>query len=222
MRVSAEASPSDASRLRAATRRHCQLGCKQRTSSRSRANTLARSAGTRHRVPVDERPCSEQAVVNRPQQMPADSEEILHHVVDGREALLMGSPEAAAHMVSLQGARWNVRAACTSRSVSRAARSRRCEWGARRCGWPSAHVSLGCRRRGTPAGKARRGSSQAGCDRGSNAVQADASPGKPSSASPWCSGLTRIASGRREAPTRRYSETSPRPAALAGYRPSAA
>ena len=49
-------------------------------------------------MPFEERPRSEHAVVNRPQQMSADPEEILHHAVDGREALEMGGRLEVAHL----------------------------------------------------------------------------------------------------------------------------
>ena len=45
--------------------------------------------GTRHHFPLDERPGAQEAVVHRPQQVSAHSEEILDHAVDRREALQM-------------------------------------------------------------------------------------------------------------------------------------
>ncbi len=64
----------------------------------SRPIARARSADARHRVPFDERPCSEQAVVSRPQQMSADPEEILHEPMYRREALHMGGRLEAPHL----------------------------------------------------------------------------------------------------------------------------
>ena len=45
---------------------HCQLGVTVRCSA-SRSFALARSARTRRRIPFDERPLSEHAVVPRPE-----------------------------------------------------------------------------------------------------------------------------------------------------------
>ena len=47
----------------------------------------ARSAGTRHRIPRDERLGSQQPVVNSPEQVPTHPEEILHNAVHRRETL---------------------------------------------------------------------------------------------------------------------------------------
>ena len=41
------------------------------------------SAGTRHLTPHEERAHSQQAVVDRPQQMPAHPKEVLHEAVHG-------------------------------------------------------------------------------------------------------------------------------------------
>jgi hypothetical protein len=49
-------------------------------------------------MPFDERPCSEQAVANRPQQVSDDPEEILYHSVYGREALQMGRRLEPGHL----------------------------------------------------------------------------------------------------------------------------
>jgi hypothetical protein len=59
--------------------------------SPSKSSAVARSASGRHRIPFDDRPRSEQAVVNRPQPVSADQEEILHYAMHGREALQVGS-----------------------------------------------------------------------------------------------------------------------------------
>ena len=70
--------------------RHCQLGANGALLSlRGRAASL-KLADARHRIPFDKRPRPKQAVVNRAQQMSADSEEILYDAMDGREALQMG------------------------------------------------------------------------------------------------------------------------------------
>ncbi len=76
---------------------HCQLGA-DGAFSPSRSSAVVHSAGGRHRIPFNERPRSEQAVVNRPQEVSADTEEILYHAVYGREALQMGSRLEAAHL----------------------------------------------------------------------------------------------------------------------------
>ncbi len=54
--------------------------------------------GTRHRLPFDENPRPQQAVMPRPQQMSAHPEEILHHALDRREALQMDRRLEAPHL----------------------------------------------------------------------------------------------------------------------------
>ncbi len=54
--------------------------------------------GTRHRLPFDEGPRSQQAVMRRPQQMSTHPEEILYHTVDRREALQMDGRLETPHL----------------------------------------------------------------------------------------------------------------------------
>ena len=65
--------------------------------SASRSFALARSARTRRRIPFDERPPSEHAVVPRPESMSPDSKEILRHSVYRREPLHVGGRREAPH-----------------------------------------------------------------------------------------------------------------------------
>ena len=57
-----------------------------------RSSVLSQLVGARHR------PCSKRTVVNRPQQVSADSKEILYDAMDGREALQMGGRLEAPHL----------------------------------------------------------------------------------------------------------------------------
>ena len=61
-----------------------------------RSSVLTQLAGARHRIPFDERSCSKRTVVNRPQQMSADSKEILYDAMDGSVA--MGGRLEAPHL----------------------------------------------------------------------------------------------------------------------------
>jgi hypothetical protein len=71
----------------------------ERAFRRAGVGADERSVDTRHCIPFREYPRSEQQVVRRPQQMTAHSEEILHHAVDGREALELSHGLEAAHLV---------------------------------------------------------------------------------------------------------------------------
>ena len=62
------------------------------------SSVLTQLARARHRIPFDERPRSKRTVVNRPQQMSADSKEILYDAMDGREALQMRGRLEAPHL----------------------------------------------------------------------------------------------------------------------------
>ena len=63
-----------------------------------KSTPASQSAGTRHHVPFDERPGSQQAVMRRPQQVSAYSEEILYRAVYRREALQLSSGLEPSHL----------------------------------------------------------------------------------------------------------------------------
>ena len=66
---------------------HCQLERRRALESLIESDRGLQSTGTRHCLPFDERSASQYTVKCRPQQMPADPEEILDDAVYRREAL---------------------------------------------------------------------------------------------------------------------------------------
>ena len=71
---------------------------RRRHDAPSMARCPHRLVGTRHRIPFGERPCAKEAVVRRPQQMSADSEEIQYEAVHGKEPLRLHSGLEPAHL----------------------------------------------------------------------------------------------------------------------------
>ncbi len=71
-------------------RRYCQLDRRKTFFSLIERPPRPRLAGTRHRLPLDERLASEQAVVSRSKEVAADPEEVVDDSMHRRKMLQMG------------------------------------------------------------------------------------------------------------------------------------
>ena len=78
--------------------RYCQLDRRRALLSTIESGLRRQSAGTRHRVPFDKRPCAKQAVMGRPQQVSTDPKQILHGTVHRQEALRLADRRESSHL----------------------------------------------------------------------------------------------------------------------------